>query len=136
MSNLILTFLRNAIAYAYLINLVIRGGLGVAEFLLYFTAASGFTEWVSGILDGFHTLYQQSLDISTVRDCLDYHEPSLFEGGEPVKATAEKQYEIRLENVSFRYPGSSDYALRHVNMKFEIGKRPAVAGMNGSGKTS
>ena len=51
MSDLILTFLRNAIAYAYLINLVIRGGLGVAEFLLYFTAASGFTEWVSGILD-------------------------------------------------------------------------------------
>ncbi|MBQ2749953.1 MAG: ABC transporter ATP-binding protein, partial [Clostridia bacterium] len=34
------------------------------------------------------------------------------------------------------YPGSDTYALRNVNMKFEIGKRLAVVGMNGSGKTT
>ncbi len=89
-ADLVLTFLRSAVAYAYLIRLVLRGGLGVAEFLLYFTAAGGFTEWVSGILDGFHTLYQQSLDLSTARECLDYREPFLFDGGKPVNAVIGK----------------------------------------------
>lgn len=135
-ADLLLTFLRNAIAYAYLINLVIQGGLGVAEFLLYFTAASGFTEWVSGILEGFHTLYQQSLGISTVRECLDYHEPFLFDDGEPVKAIAGKQYEIRLENVSFRYPGSQQDALSHINLTLHPGEKLAVVGLNGAGKTT
>lgn len=135
-ADLLLTFLRNAIAYAYLITLVIRDGLGVADFLLYFTAASGFTEWVSGILEGFHTLYQQSLDISTVRECLDFHEPFLFDGGEPVKAAAGKQYEIRLENVSFRYSGSQQDALSHINLTLHPGEKLAVVGLNGAGKTT
>ena len=33
-------------------------------------------------------------------------------------------------------PGSDRYALKHVNMKFKIGERLAVVGMNGSGKTT
>lgn len=44
-ADLVFTFLRNAIAYAFLISLVLRDGLGVAEFLLYFTATGGFAGW-------------------------------------------------------------------------------------------
>lgn len=135
-ADLILTFLRSAIAYTYLIRLVLRGGLGVAEFLLYFTAASGFTEWVSGILDGFHTLYRQSLDISTARECLDYREPFLFDSGAPVKAAAGKHYEIRLENVFFRYPGAQQDALHNINLTLHPGEKLAVVGLNGAGKTT
>ena len=36
--------------------------------------------------------------------------------------------------MSFQYPGSQEYALKDVNIKFEIGKKLAVVGMNGSGK--
>ena len=84
-TDLMLTFLRNAIAYAYLIGLVIGNGLGVAEFLLFFSAVGGFTTWVTGILGGFNTLHKQSLDISTVRECLEYDEPLKFESGEHMK---------------------------------------------------
>lgn len=38
--------------------------------------------------------------------------------------------------MSFRYPGSDQYALRHVSMKFRVGRRLAVVGENGSGKTT
>lgn len=144
-ADLVLTFLRSAVAYAYLIRLVLRGGLGVAEFLLYFTAAGGFTEWVSGILDGFHTLYQQSLDLSTARECLDYREPFLFDGGKPVNAVIGKNVhppgaaghtEIRLENVSFRYPGAQQDALQNINLTLHPGEKLAVVGLNGAGKTT
>ena len=38
--------------------------------------------------------------------------------------------------MSFRYPGSDQWALRHVNMEFQVGKRLAIVGENGSGKTT
>ena len=43
---------------------------------------------------------------------------------------------VEFRDVSFRYPGSAQYALRHLNMKFKVGGRLAVVGMNGSGKTT
>ena len=135
-ADLVLTFLRNAIAYAYLIGLVLQNGLGVAEFLLFFTAVDGFSEWVSGILGGFNTLHKQSLDISTVRECLEYDEPFKFDGGEHIEAEAGRKYEIRLENVSFRYPGADKNTLTNINLTLHPGEKLAVVGLNGAGKTT
>ncbi len=135
-ADLILSFLRNAIAYAYLIGLVIGNGLDVAEFLLFFSAVGGFTTWVSGILGGFNTLYKQSLDISTVRECLEFNEPFKFAEGEHVKAEANRKYEIRLENVSFRYPGADKDTLKAINLTLHPGEKLAVVGINGAGKTT
>ncbi len=134
--DLILTFLRNAIAYAYLIGLVLEDGLGVAEFLLFFSAAGDFSKWVSGILGGFNTLHEQSLDISTVRECLGFDEPFKFAEGEHIEAEADRKYEIRLENVSFRYPGADADTLSGINLTLHPGEKLAVVGLNGAGKTT
>ena len=135
-TDLVLTFLRNAIAYAYLIGLVIRNGLSVSEFLLFFGAVGGFTAWVSGILGGFNTLHKQSLDISSVRECLEYPEPFKFEDGEPIEAEENRLYEIKLENVSYRYPGSDKDTLTNISLTLHPGEKLAVVGLNGAGKTT
>ncbi len=135
-ADLVLTFLRNAVAYFYLIGLVIQNDLSVAEFLLFFTAVGGFSEWVSGILLGFNTLYKQSLDISTVRDCLEYNEPFKFNDGEHLEIEVDRKYEIRLENVSFRYPGADKDTLTNINFTLHPGEKLAVVGVNGAGKTT
>ena len=134
--DLVLTFLRNAIAYAYLIGLVIGNGLSVSEFLLFFSAVGGFTAWVSGILGGFNTLHTQSLDISSVRECLEYPEPFKFEDGEHIEAEADRLYEIKLENVSFRYPGADKDTLTNISLTLHPGEKLAVVGLNGAGKTT
>ena len=134
--DLVLTFLRNAIAYAYLIGLVIGDGLSVSQFLLFFSAVGGFTAWVSGILGGFNMLHNQSLDISTVREYLEYPEPFKFEDGEPIDAKANGLYEIKLENVSFRYPGVDKDTLTNINLTLHPGEKLAVVGLNGAGKTT
>lgn len=134
--DLVLSFLRNAIAYAYLISLVIGTGLGVADFLLFFGAIDGFTAWVSGILGGFNTLHKQSLDISMVREFLEFDEPFKFECGEYIQAEANRKYEIRLENVSFRYPGTDTDTLSDINLTLHPGEKLAVVGLNGAGKTT
>lgn len=134
--DLALTFGCNALAYAYLIGQVIHDQISVSDFLLYFSAVSGFTAWVSGILGGFNTLHKQSLDISTVRECLEYPEPFRFEGGAPVEVEAGRLSEIRLEKVSFRYPGSEKDTLTHIDLTLHPGEKLAVVGLNGAGKTT
>ena len=134
--DLVLTFLRNAIAYAYLIGLVIGNGLSVSDFLLFFSAVGGFTAWVTGILGGFNTLHKQSLDISTVRECLEYPEPFKFDEGEHIEAEADRLYEIRLENISYRYPGADKDTLTNINLTLHPGEKLAVVGLNGAGKTT
>jgi len=134
--DLVLTFFRNGIAYAYLISLIIGNNLGVADFLLYFTAVGGFASWVTGILSGLNTLYRQSLDISNVRECIEYKEPFKFEDGEPIRPEADRKYEIRLENVSFRYPGADKDTLSNINLTLHPGEKLAIVGLNGAGKTT
>ena len=135
-ADLILAFIRNGIAYAYLLHLVLANGLSASEFLLYFSAVGGFTTWVSGILGDLTTLHRQSLDISTVRECIEYPEPFDFESGESLEPDNKQAYEIQLVNVSFRYPESRKYTLENINLTLRPGEKLAVVGLNGAGKTT
>ncbi|MCL2741690.1 MAG: ABC transporter ATP-binding protein/permease, partial [Oscillospiraceae bacterium] len=134
--DLALAFLRNGAAYAYLIGRVLGDGMSASEFLLAFTAVGGFTAWVSGILSGFATLYTQSLEISTLREVLDYYEPFAFEAGERLDPVPGKPYTIELRGVSFRYPGSDSDVLEGLDLTVGAGERLAVVGANGAGKTT
>ncbi len=60
----------------------------------------------------------------------------MYQGSLPTEKRDDRDYAIEFRDVSFRYPGSDRWALRHVSMKFRIGSRLAVVGVNGSGKTT
>lgn len=136
LAEVALTFLRNGAAYGYLLALALGEGLSVSEFLLYFTAVGNFTTWVTGILKGFGELHQFSLELSSVRGYIEAPEPFRMEGGKAIEPDTSLPYTLELRDVSFRYPNTETWTLRHVNMKFQVGSRLAVVGENGSGKTT
>ena len=133
-TEVMLTIARNGIAYVYLISMALNEGLGVPEFLLYFTAVSTFTTWVMGILQQATKLHQQSLDISQVREFLEYPEPFKFEEGSAVPKA--DSYELKMENVSFRYPGAEGDTIHGLNLTVHPGEKLAIVGLNGAGKTT
>lgn len=134
-ADIVLAFLRNGVAYVYLISLVLNGEISVSAFLLYFSAVGGFTEWISGILKGFSELHRQCIDISTDIEVINYPEPFKFEEGENIPESNGK-YEIELKNVSYKYPEAEDYTLIDINLTLHAGEKLAVVGVNGAGKTT
>lgn len=140
LTDLVLGILRNGIAYVYLLYMVLGGQIGAAEFLLYFTAVSGFTAWISGIMDGVSTLHRQGLELESVREFLDYKEIFCMEEGLPLDREAGRDYTIELRDVSFRYAGSGAEPARevfsHLNLTIHPGEKLAVVGLNGAGKTT
>lgn len=73
-----------------------------------------------------------------LRECYQYLDlPDHKRAGSlTVEKRVDNEYEIAFEHVSFRYPGASEDALHDLSLSFRVGKRLAVVGMNGSGKTT
>ena len=133
-ADVVLTLMRNGIAYAYLIRQTLVQGWPASTFLLYFTAVSGAAAWVTGILTQCSQLHKESIDLSRVQEYLHIPEPFRFEGG--LQPPAADGYELRLENVSFRYPGTEKDIIKQMNLTIRPGERLAVVGLNGAGKTT
>lgn len=135
-ADVALTAARNGIAYAYLIAMALDHGLTAARFLLYFTAVTGFATWMEGILDQCSQLHRQSIDLSMLREFLEWPEPFRFDDGEPLAKASDDRYEIRLDGVSFRYQGADRDVLHDVNLTIRPGEKIAIVGLNGAGKTT
>lgn len=132
--DLVLSFLRNGIAYFYLISYTLRNGLPASDFLLFFAAISGFTSWVTGILSQMTQLHNECQEISTVLEYIEYPEMFRFEGGRPIPKS--DSYELTLENVTFRYPETEKNLFENLNLTIRPGEKLAIVGLNGAGKTT
>lgn len=134
LADVVLTFLRNGIAWFYLIRMTLDQGLSAPEFLLYFTAVSGLTGWMMEVLGKCVALRKECTELTFVAEYLNLPEQFQFEGGKPIPKSA--AYTLTLENVTFRYPGSDKKVLDNVNLSIRPGEKIAIVGLNGAGKTT
>ncbi len=134
--DVVLTVLRNGLAYYYLINLTVNENLPVSTFLLYFSAVGGFAKWINNILKELTKLNTESTELSVLRETLEMAESFRLEGGKELPKSEDGKYELKLENVSFRYPGADSYTITDMNLTIRPGEKVAVVGLNGAGKTT
>lgn len=84
------------------------------------------------------TLGKMRINEHTLEKCFAFLDipNKMYQGSLTTEKRMARKYEIEFKDISFKYPGSDTYALRHVNVKFQVGSRLAIVGMNGSGKTT
>ena len=90
---------------------------------------------VSELLRSLAILRTNTVYLRTVFEFLDLTN-DMYQGSLTTEKRSDREYDVEFRHVSFRYPGSGNWALKDVNLKFKVGERLAVVGPNGSGKTT
>ena len=111
------------------------GAFGVGSVTQYVGAVTALTKHISTFIEQTGRLLNNTPFLETIYQFLDIPN-AMYQGSLTTEKRADRQYEVEFRDVSFKYPGSDLWALRHVNMKFKVGKRLAIVGENGSGKTT
>lgn len=111
------------------------GVFGIGSFILYQVTTRRFIAAIAGITADIGRLRQNNRYLVSLYEYLDLPN-DMYKGTLAVEKRDDIDYEIEFRDVSFRYPRSEAWALRHVSMKFRIGDKLAIVGENGSGKTT
>ncbi|RYL94630.1 ABC transporter ATP-binding protein [Sporolactobacillus sp. THM19-2] len=132
----LMAFLRDGVAYTYLLYLVLNGQMTVANFTLYFGTITGFSIWMTGLTDYLSKVKHMSLEICDVRNYLGLKDHFNRGKGIPLPERGHWPCSITFDHVSFSYPGSGRKILDDVSLHIEQGEKIALVGMNGAGKTT
>ncbi len=111
------------------------GVFGIGSFILYQGTSRRFISAVSGIGATVGRIRQNNPYLVSLFEYLDLPN-QMYEGTLAVEKRDDIDYEIEFRDVSFRYPRTDSWALRHVSIRFKIGDKLAIVGENGSGKTT
>jgi len=101
--------------------LVLAAGANLSRYLGMTAAQADFLRWC---VDAASRLLWLERFADAHRRTADAAVPARLERG------------IRLEKVSFRYPGTEPWVLRHVDLELPAGAVIAIVGENGAGKTT
>ncbi|MBQ8497879.1 MAG: ABC transporter ATP-binding protein [Clostridia bacterium] len=131
----ILETLMQIILYTFAGISALVGRFSIGSISQYISSILKFTGALSSLVSTFETLCYNNEITKIYFDFIET--PSrMVQGTLPVEKRDDREYEVEFRDVSFKYPNTDFWALRHVNFKFKIGERLAVVGMNGSGKTT
>ena len=113
---------------------VIDGTLTLGDFVALYTYV-GIIMWPArslGIIIG--QIQQGSAGLFRIEDMLK-NKPTIKDVENPIRLTDDKT-SIEFKNVSFKYPGEENYAIKNISFKLENGKSLALVGKTGSSKST
>lgn len=132
--NMAVVLIRDGVAYYVLISQIVAGNISAAEFVLYFSAITKMSTFISNILNTWGKVYNGSLEVSDYREFFDIKDN--LNRGPGVKPDRQAPASIEFKNVSFSYPNSEKKILDNVSFRIDRGEKIALVGVNGAGKTT
>ncbi len=123
------------VVYSFVCLKALGGAFGIGYVTQYVSAITMLSGSVGSLIGNLGAMRNNAPALKLVFEFLDIPN-RMYQGSLTVEKRRDRDYEIEFRNVSFKYPGSETYALKNVSMKFRVGTRLAVVGMNGSGKTT
>lgn len=129
---------RDGVAYAYLIWSVLRGNITVGDFVLYFGAVTGFSDFVGNIINSANDLHKSNLQMNDMRLFIDMADEPEPEDPVSISDCIPKDVGIRIdfENVTFSYDKEAEPVLKDFTLHIDSGEKIALVGVNGAGKTT
>ncbi|WP_195975453.1 ABC transporter ATP-binding protein [Hydrogeniiclostridium mannosilyticum] len=134
--NHCLVFIRDGLAYAYLIYLVLSGQMQVDDFILYFGLISGFSTWIVSLIDNFNWLARSGLIASNIHEYLEMPDYLNRGPGADLPQGRDLPCALEFKDVCFRYPGTEQPVFEHLQLTVKPGEKLAIVGVNGAGKTT
>ena len=119
---------------AYMAAQAVRGLMTVGSLVMFAQAMRRAEGFVRDSLQSVAHLYEDSLFLKNVREFLELR-PEVAAPCSP-RTMPEGSVDARMVGVTFRYPGTSEPALRAVSINLPAGRRVALVGHNGSGKST
>jgi len=127
--------LANAVCYLFVAIKALFGAFGVGSIVQYVAVLSRLGE---GLQELMYILSDNEVYCTHLQNLFEYLDlPNhMYQGSLTVEKRDDNEYYVEFRDVSFKYPNTDTYVLKHVNLKFKVGEKLAVVGMNGSGKTT
>lgn len=133
--NVAVNGLLRAGVYLLLVYAALQGNITVGSIAQYVSCMLLMLTAFSGLMVGLQAVVNNN---GHLKRYFEYFEipNNMYQGTLTVEKRDDNEYYVTFQDVSFRYPNTEQYALRHVSLQFKIGEKLAVVGMNGSGKTT
>ncbi|MDX1579803.1 MAG: ABC transporter ATP-binding protein, partial [Gemmatimonadota bacterium] len=123
----------------------VEGAVTLGDLAIFGGASSHLRQAFDRAIRAVAVVFEQTLFIADLRTFLDLR-PRLSQPDAGVARPASgartpairpgPRGEIRVENVTFAYPGSTDPVLRDLSLHVRPGERVAIVGQNGAGKST
>lgn len=122
-------------AYFFIGMKTVLGIISLGELMKYIGMIMLLQGRVAAI---FSNLTQIRNHNTYIKDYTDFMEipNEKYEGTLPVEKRLDNDYDLEFRNVSFHYPNSEQVILKNVSFHLDIGKKLAIVGRNGAGKTT
>lgn len=129
----VMNFVLKGITYGYLVFQVAYRSLGIGNFTMYISALMNFSSAMNDVMKSFLDIRQFGGYYEALKEYMEI--PEKMRTGKKL-ALPKGDFEIRFENVSFRYAGQNTDALKNINIVLSSGEKLSVVGENGAGKTT
>lgn len=116
------------------IRQVLKGNISIGSLMAFMTLSGYFMEPVGNLVGLQLDIQEAQISMKRITEILDYDKEEPDEEGDLVRDCNLKG-DIQIDNVSFRY-GNRNLALEGVNFTIEHGKKTALVGASGSGKST
>lgn len=113
----------------------LRGTATLGDIALFYQAFNQGQGLMRSLLNSVGQLYADTLFLEHLFAFLDL-EPKIREPEYPSVIPHTLRRGVRFNDVSFKYPGSDEYALRNLDLTIPAGRTVALVGPNGAGKTT
>lgn len=135
LANVVMSRILQFGVYLLLLSTALGGGVSVGSIARYVSCIMLLLEAASDLV---YNLQIAIVNQEYMKRFFSYFDiPNhMYQGSLTVEKRDDNDYNVEFRDVSFRYPHTQEYALHHVNLKFKVGEKLAVVGMNGSGKTT